>query len=169
MRKFLVITLAIATLFTGCATTGTSKIDKSLVEKKKGFPVFNHLFMDAKTNVNKYHGKLLAFEGKIVQKVEGHKGKPYLKLQVAQPPLRIHNLWVGSLLKGEKYLDVGSDVRVMGFFSKTEDDDIVSQKYNNENFHLLGFCFLSIKEMKMVLLEGTGSQCNEWMNGSLPQ
>lgn len=164
MKKNLLLIFTFILLFAGCASTGTNKVENKLAKNSKNYPITNNLLNDIKQNSTKYNGKKLAFQGKIVKKIKGYKNKPYLKIEVSTNQNKNY-LWVGALFDDNGYLKVGNTIRVLGFISKVEDDDKLAKKYNENNFHLLGYCFLNMNKMKAFSFVGTLKQCNAWRDG----
>lgn len=119
----------------------------------------------AKTNIDKWNGKLIATQCAIKEVKNGPKKKPYYKCYIDENNF----IWVGSLMNDNQRLKIDETVRILGYFSKIEENDKISLKYNQEKYHLLSFATLNLTNKKAYHLPRTEIQFKEWQNGIINQ
>ncbi|MGG7037100.1 MAG: hypothetical protein ACI7YS_18195 [Flavobacterium sp.] len=85
----------------------------------------------AKRNIKKWNGEIVACDVEVMQVEKGYIDKPYYKVKLENG----EQFWVGGLVTSG-YEKTGAKLRLLGYFSKVEKDDIAN-KYNNDGFHIL--------------------------------
>lgn len=126
-------------------------------------PTYNSAYFKDGKFINKHMGKLGAIEG-IVQKVEpGPKDNPIYQIKLTG--LEQQSIWVGSLLSVEKEMvDVGSTIRVMGFFDETAKETEFMSKLTKDPAYMLGFCLYDSKTGRPMYLINWMKKCIQWEN-----
>jgi hypothetical protein len=87
----------------------------------------------ARKRPEQWHGKIIAFDGEIVEANYPSLNKPYLKVKLDGG----HIIWIGSMVNSQ-YDKVGSKIRFLGYFTLTSKDDI-SKTYHDNGYHVLAF------------------------------
>ena len=118
-------------------------------------------FKKAKKNPNYYNGKIIAFDGKIVEVKSLGENKPYLKVELEDGQI----IWVGSMVNS-KYDKAGNSIRFLGYFSVIGKDEI---KYNKLGFHILAFGEIDLKTKRLAFMPGAETQIKEWGKGQIPK
>jgi len=118
-------------------------------------------FKKAKKKPNSYNGKIIAFDGKIVEVKSLGENKPYLKVELENGQL----IWVGSMVNS-KYDKVGNSIRFLGYFSLIGKDEI---EYNKLGFHILAFGEIDLKTKQLAFMPGSETQIKEWGKGQIPK
>ncbi len=116
----------------------------------------------AKQNIKKWNGEIVACDVEVIQVEKGYIDKPYYKVKLEDGG----QFWVGGLVKSG-YEKTGAKLRLLGYFSMVEKDDI-SNKYNKDGFHILAFVVIDLAKKQMSMLPGSEKQVKEWMNGTVP-
>jgi hypothetical protein len=119
----------------------------------------------AKSDIDNWNGKIIACEVEVVQVEKGYVEKPYYKVKFEDSG----QIWVGGLVTSG-YEKVGTKLRLLGYFSKVENDDS-ALKFNKDGFHLLAFVVvdLATKQMSISTMPGAKEAAQEWINGSIPK
>ena len=118
----------------------------------------NNEFQKAKQNPAAFNGKIVAFDGEIVEVKYLSRSKPYLKVKINN-----QFIWVGSMINSS-YDKVGNVVRFIGYFSltdKSSDEDL--------GFHILAFGEIDHKTKTLAFAPGFETQINEWEAGQVPE
>ena len=116
----------------------------------------------AKRDIKSWNGEIVACDVEVIQVEKGYIDKPYYKVKLEDGG----QFWVGGLVTSG-YEKIGAKLRLLGYFSKVEKDDI-SNKYNKDGFHILAFVVIDVATKQMAILPGSDKQLKEWMNGSVP-
>ncbi|MCJ8271609.1 MAG: hypothetical protein MJK04_19685 [Psychrosphaera sp.] len=126
-------------------------------------PTYNSAYFKDGKLINKHMGKLGAVEG-VVQKVEpGPKGNPIYVINLTGLD---QSIWVGSMLNIDiKMVDVGTTVKVLGFFDETAKETEFMSKLTKDPAYILGFCFLDSKTGRPMYLNQWMKKCIEWEHG----
>ena len=66
---------------------------------------------EAKRNLDSYDGKIIAFDGKIVEVKSLGENKPYLKVELENG----ETVWIGSMVNSQ-FDKVGNSIRFLGYF-----------------------------------------------------
>lgn len=112
--------------------------------------------------IKKLDGEIIAFNGLVTQVYTAHNDKPYYEVKLEGG----NTIWIASLVKSG-YEVKGNILRILGYVSKTENDEF-AKKYNKTNYHILAFCIIDMKSKQMAMLPGSELQIKEWMNGKIP-
>jgi len=115
-------------------------------------------------NIKKLNGEIIAFNGLITKVYMAHNDKPYYQVKLEGG----NTIWVASLVKS-KYENEGKILRILGYVSKVEKDDEFAKKYNDTQYHILGFCVIDMESKQMAMLPGTEMQIKEWISGKIPK
>jgi hypothetical protein len=118
-------------------------------------------FKKAKRKPDAYKGKIVAFEGKIIEVKSLGKNKPYLKVELEDG----QTVWVGSMVNSS-YDKVGNTIRFLGYFLPVERNEI---EYNKMGFHILVFGEIDLKTKQLAFMPGSESQIREWGKGQVPE
>jgi hypothetical protein len=116
----------------------------------------------AKLGMKKWDGKIVASNVEVIQVEKGYLDKPYYKVKLEDGG----QFWVGSLVTSG-YEKTGAKLRLLGYFSMLEKDEI-GNKYNNDGFHILAFVVIDLATKQMAMIPGSDKQVKEWMNGRVP-
>lgn len=65
------------------------------------------------------------------------------------------------------YEKIGAKLRLLGYFSKVEVDDI-GNKYNKDGYHILAFVVIDLATKQIAMLTGADKQVQEWIDGKVP-
>jgi hypothetical protein len=115
-----------------------------------------------KPDIKKWNGEIVACDVEVMQVEKGYIDKPYYKVKLEDGG----QFWVGGLVTSG-YEKTGAKLRLLGYFSKVEKDDI-GNKYNKDGFHILAFVVIDLATKQMAMLPGSDKQVKEWMNGTVP-
>jgi hypothetical protein len=118
---------------------------------------------DAITHPEEWDGRIISFDGEIVEVNYITPNKPYFKVKLKSGEI----IWVGSMVNS-KYDKVANLIRFLGYFSLTSKDDI-STKYHDLGFHILSFGELNLKTNQLAFMPGSESQIKEWGKGQVPK
>lgn len=118
-------------------------------------------FKKAKKNPDSYNGKIIAFDGRILEVKSLGQNKPYLRVEVENGQI----IWVGSMVNSQ-YDKVGNSIRFLGYFSLVKKGEI---EYNNSGFHILAFGEIDLKTKQLAFMPGSESQIKEWGQGKIPK
>lgn len=113
--------------------------------------------------IKKLDGEIIAFNGLVTQVYKAHNDKPYYEVKLEGG----NTIWIASLVNSG-YEVKGNILRILGYVSKTENDEF-AKKYNKTDYHILAFCIIDIKSKQMAMLPGSELQIKEWMNGKIPR
>lgn len=113
-------------------------------------------------NIKRLNGEIISFNGLITQVTTAHKDKPYYEVKLEGG----NTIWIASLIKSN-YEVKDNIVRILGYVSKVENDEIV-EKYNKTGYHILAFCIVDMNSKQIVLLPGSELQVKEWIEGKIP-
>ncbi len=116
----------------------------------------------AKLDTKKWNGEIVACDIEVIQVEKGYLDKPYYKVRFEDGG----QCWVGGLVTSG-FEKVGSKLRILGYFSLLEKDDI-GNKFNIDGFHILAFVVINLATKQMAMLPGSDKQVKEWMNGTVP-
>lgn len=116
----------------------------------------------AKQDINKWNGEIVACDVEVMQVEKGYVDKPYYRVKLENGG----QFWVGGLVTSGYEIN-GAKLRLLGYFSKVEIDDI-SKKYNKDGFHILAFVVIDLATKQMSMLPGSDKQVKEWINGTVP-
>jgi hypothetical protein len=116
----------------------------------------------AKKNLAEWNGKIVAFDGEILEVKHLSPGKPYMKVKLDGGPV----VWVGSMVNSQ-YDSVNNSIRFLGYFSVTGQGD-TSQEYHNSGFHVLAFGEIDHKSKQLAFTPGSERQIQEWGKGQVP-
>ncbi|MGI6291913.1 MAG: hypothetical protein ACOXZH_05785 [Bacteroidales bacterium] len=115
---------------------------------------------EAKRNLDSYDGKIIAFDGKIVEVKSLGENKPYLKVELENG----ETVWIGSMVNSQ-FDKVGNSIRFLGYFLLVKKGEI---EFNNSGFHILAFAEIDLKTKKLAIMPGSESQIKEWGQGKIP-
>ncbi len=118
-------------------------------------------FKKAKKKPDSYNGKIIAFDGKIIEVKSLGENKPYLKVELENGQL----IWVGSMVNSQ-YDKVGNSIRFLGYYSLIGENEI---EYNKLGFHILAFGEIDLKTKQLAFMPGSESQIKEWGKGQIPK
>lgn len=110
-----------------------------------------------------WDGKIVAFDGEIVEANYPSPNKPYLKVKLDGG----HIIWIGSMVNSQ-FDKVGNKIRFLGYFTLTSKDDI-SKTYHDNGFHVLAFGEIDHKTKQLAMLPGSELQIKEWAVGQIPK
>jgi hypothetical protein len=116
----------------------------------------------SKKDIKNWNGKIIACDVEVIQVEKGYLDKPYYKVKLEDGG----QFWVGSLVTSG-YEKTGAKLRLLGYFSLVEKDDI-GNKFNKDGFHILAFVVIDLATKQMAMLPGSDKQVKEWMNGTVP-
>lgn len=116
----------------------------------------------AEHNIKNWNGKIIACNVEVIQVEKGYIDKPYYKVKLEDGG----QFWVGSLVTSG-YEKIGAKLRLLGYFSKVEKEDI-GNKFNKDDFHILAFVVIDLSTKQMSMLPGAEKQVEEWINGKIP-
>lgn len=116
----------------------------------------------AKLDLKKWNGEIIACDVEVIQVEKGYVDKPYYKVKLENGG----QFWVGGLVTSG-YEKIGAKLRLLGYFSLVEKDDI-GKKFNKDGFHILAFVVIDLATKQMAMLPGSDIQVKEWMNGKVP-
>lgn len=108
-------------------------------------------------------GEIIAFNGLVTEVHSAHNDKPYYEVKLEGG----NTIWIASLVNSG-YEKEGKIVRLLGYVSKVEDDE-VAKKYNKTDYHILAFCVIDMDSKQMAMMPGSDIQVKEWMNGTIPK
>ncbi|HTO16104.1 MAG TPA: hypothetical protein VLZ83_10045 [Edaphocola sp.] len=114
-------------------------------------------------NIKKLDGEIIAFNGLVTKVHSAHNDKPYYEVKLEGG----NTIWIASLVNSG-YEKEGKIIRLLGYISKVENDEVV-KKYNKTNYHILAFCIIDLNSKQMAMLPGSELQVKEWMNGKIPK
>lgn len=117
-------------------------------------------FKKAKRNLDSYNGKIIAFDGKILEVKSLGQNKPYLKVELENGK----TIWVGSMVNSQ-FDKVGNSIRFLGYFLIVKKGEI---EFNNSGFHILAFGEIDMKTKQLAFMPGSESQIKEWGQGQIP-
>lgn len=112
--------------------------------------------------IDQRNGEIIAFNGLVTQVYTAYNDKPYYEVKLEGG----NTIWIASLVKSG-YEVKDNIVRILGYVSKIEDDDL-SKKYNKTDYHILPFCIIDMKTKQMSIIPGSELQIKEWMGGKIP-
>jgi hypothetical protein len=115
-----------------------------------------------KLDIKKWNGEIVACDVEVLQVEKGYMDKPYYKVKLEDGG----QFWVGGLVTSG-YEKIGAKLRLLGYFSLVEKDDI-GKKFNKDGFHILAFVVIDLATKQMAMLPGSDKQVKEWMNGTVP-
>jgi len=116
----------------------------------------------AKLEIKKWNGEIVACDVEVMQVEKGYIDKPYYKVKLENGG----QFWVGGLVTSG-YEKIGAKLRLLGYFSLVEKNDI-GKKFNKDGFHILAFVVIDLATKQMAMLPGSDKQVKEWMNGTFP-
>lgn len=122
----------------------------------------NQHLENAKKDIDKWNGEIVACDVEVIQIEKGYQDKPYCKVKLEGGG----QFWVGFLIKSG-YEKVGVKLRILGYFSKIEKDTLAN-KFNKDKFHVLAFVVIDLATKQMAMLPGSDKQVKEWINGNVP-
>jgi hypothetical protein len=141
-------------------------VEESVKPGKKGnsYPVnFNSRQLEeAKKDLKSWDGKIVAFDGEIIEVNFLGPNRPYLKVKLDDQVV-----WVGSMVNS-KFETVGNRIRFLGYFSLTKSGD-PGGDLNKSGFHILAFGVIELKSMELAMFPGSEVQVREWANGKVPK
>jgi len=116
----------------------------------------------AKRKKELWSGRIIAFEGEIIEVRTPAPNKPYLKVQLADGQI----IWVGSMANS-RFDKAGSQLKFLGYFSLTSPDDI-SKKYHDMGFHVFAFAEVEKSSNEVAMFAGSDAQVKQWAEGKIP-
>ena len=119
-------------------------------------------YKKAKKNLKNWNGKIVAFDGEVLEVQYPFPNKPYLKVKMGN-----ETLWVGSMVNSQ-YDKVGAAIRFLGYFSLTSEDDF-SKSYHKLGCHILAFGEIDHNSKQLAMLPGSEIQIKEWGQGQIPR
>jgi hypothetical protein len=160
MRKYLELTKRAKLACLGCLASLFIFSTTAMASEEEA-PTFNSAYFKDGKFINKHLGKLGAVEG-VVQKIEpGPKGNPIYQIKLSG--FEKQSIWVGSLLSVEKeMIDVGSTIKVMGFFDEPAKETEFMSKLTKDPAYILGFCLYDSKTGRPMYLNSWMKKCIEW-------
>jgi len=118
-------------------------------------------FNKAKRNPESFNGKIIAFNGRILEVKSLGQNKPYLKVELENGQI----IWVGSMVNSQ-FDKVGNSIRFLGYFSLIKKGEI---EFNNSGFHILAFGEIDLATKQLAFMPGSESQIKEWGQGLIPK
>ncbi|MEI6823395.1 MAG: hypothetical protein WCL51_15805 [Bacteroidota bacterium] len=121
----------------------------------------NLTIKEIEKNIDKWEGKIVAFDAIVSEIQVGHVEKPFYKVTVGD-----EFLWIAA--PGEsKYIKIGRLHRILGVISKVHDDKI-NQKYNTKKFFILSIGFFDMETKQGSFFPDAKKQYDEWIKGKMP-
>ncbi|WP_276373729.1 hypothetical protein [Chryseolinea sp. H1M3-3] len=154
MRILLSILLLISTASTllGQSNAPTTKVNP------KSFPTNIHI--GSVEELNKFDGKIIAFDG-MIEKIENSRNNtPFYKLKISAD----NHLWTVLVFKNESN-EVGDKVRIVGYLIPSEPNEVEKQ-YLDTKYMVIAFGLLDFENSNLLMAEGKQKQ--EWMEGKIP-
>lgn len=131
--------------------------------QSKAFPInFSiHSFPDVDKNLDKWHGKVVAFDGVISEIQSGIGGKPFYKVNLGK-----EFIWIGSFGVND-FIKVGRSQRILGYLTKVN-NDAINKKYNSKKYFVLSIAFVDFEKQKGSVFPEAKDMFQIWSNGNIP-
>lgn len=113
--------------------------------------------------IEEFDGEIVAFNGLVTEVHSSYNDKPYYQVKLEGG----ETIWIASLLKSGYEIE-GKILRLLGYVSKVEDDEI-AKKYNQTAYHVLVFCVVELDSKQIAMLPGSELQVKEWISGRIPK
>ena len=150
------------------ATTGLVQAqgdNHSVKADGQALATFSDTYFDKGAVKPAFNDKLVAISATIEQyaDIPGPHGKPIFKVKVAGSDTQV---WVGSVPSFDtKTLAKGSEIRILGFFDKTANEQEFMAKVTQDPDYLIGFCIHEMKQGRPLYWPRWQDKCLDWENG----
>ena len=154
MKKILAIltlTLTVINLF-GQNNPTTNEVNE------KSFPI--NLSERKFKKLEKFNGKVVAFEGIIMRIENSRNNTPFYKLKIGES----NYLWAVLMFKNEVN-KMGDKVRVVGYLNPAVPNE-TEKTYLDGKYMVIAFGLVDFKNSNVLMLEGKQKQ--EWISGKIP-
>ena len=112
-------------------------------------------------NINKYHGKVVAFDAVVLDVKEGFVEKPFYKVAIGK-----NYLWVGGH-GGMENIKIGVTYRILGLLCLWT-DDAISKEYNDKEYFILSFAEVNMDTKMIFVFPDAKAAYDEWEKGKIP-
>jgi hypothetical protein len=110
-----------------------------------------------------WYGKIVAFNAMVMEVKDGPHDRPYYRVALEDSG----QLWIASLMKSG-YEKPGRTLRILGYFSDTEGDEIAA-KYNKMKYQVLAFAVVDLSTKQMSIVPEAKLQAQDWIRGKIPE
>lgn len=153
LLSILLLTLSVTNLLGQSNSPTTKSTDKS-------FPT--NIKEGSEKELNKFDGKVVAFDGTIEKIENSRNNTPFYKLKIAAD----HYLWTVLMFKNEAN-KIGDKVRVVGYLRPNEPNED-EKKYLDGKYMVIAFGLIDFNNSNFLFLGGAGQQKQEWIDGKIP-
>jgi len=114
-------------------------------------------------------GRVVGLAG-LVQEIEkGHNGRPLIRVALRKPNDAKTSIWIGSLVTPKAgQIAVGQIVRVLGYLSRVDANDSLTQSVVKDPLFVIGFCLVDEASKVGIFLPEGIKQCIAWQEGAMP-
>ncbi len=121
-------------------------------------------FSDKDINkLNKWNGKIVAFDGEVIRLEKSKRNTPYYELR-----LNNNKIWIVSMINSG-FEKIGNKVRVVGYLVEIDkSDNKFERQYHNNDYHVLVFGVVDLKTKQLSYFPGSEAQMKQWINGQIP-
>jgi hypothetical protein len=117
-----------------------------------------------------WHGKPIAFPGRILRMEEGYEGRPLLRILLPRPNPEQREIWVSSQVPTDtRQFAIGDVVIVYGRLERAKEDDPVTTPVYDTTYHVLGECVVNATTKRIYYAPDADERCQAWRDGVLPE
>ncbi|MBS2101158.1 hypothetical protein [Carboxylicivirga linearis] len=154
MKKSLLIIL-LTLSFLELSAQNTTEITE------KSFPT--NINQDNFKYLEKYKGKVIAYDGQIEKTVNSRNNTPFYKLKVGPKKY----IWT-VLMFNNKSNKVGDKIRVVGYLNLAEPDE-KEKEFLDTEYMVIAFGLVDLEKSNFLFLGGAEKQKQDWINGLIPR
>ncbi|WP_256014216.1 hypothetical protein [Desertivirga xinjiangensis] len=114
------------------------------------------------TELKKFDGKVVAFNGTIDNIENSRNNTPFYRLKISEG----NYLWTVLMFKNETN-KIGDKVRVVGYLGPAEPNK-KEKKYLDGEFMVIAFGLIDFENSNFLFLSGAEQQKQEWIDGKIP-
>ena len=136
----------------------------SFSEDKKACPINldEQEIIILEKNINKFQGKVVAFDAVVSEIQVGNVNKPFYKVIIGK-----EHLWVGG--HGQMGdVKVGGSYRILGLICLWTDDKL-NAKYNDKKYFILSLAHIDMKTKMASVYPEAKSAFEKWAKGDMPE
>ncbi|MBS4042120.1 MAG: hypothetical protein KGZ81_16145 [Flavobacteriales bacterium] len=112
-------------------------------------------------DINKYNGKVVAFDAVVSEIKVGNVNKPFYKVMLGK-----EHLWVGG--HGQMGdVKVRSSYRILGLICLWTDDKL-NEKYNDKNYFIISLAHIDMETKMASVFPQAKSAFDTWTKGEIP-
>jgi hypothetical protein len=128
--------------------------------KQKSFPT--NLNEGNFTKLEKFNGRIVAFDAEIQSIETSRNNTPFYKLSISDNKY----LWTVLMFKNETN-EIGDKIRVVGYLRSAEPNE-AEKKYLDGKFMVMAFGLVDFENSNFLFLSGAVKQKKQWIDGKIP-